>query len=113
MKKIEAIIRREKLSEVKLALDAIHCPGMMVWEIEGHGKQKGVTEQFRGREFKLEFLPKTKIEIVAPDGEVKKIVDTIVKTATTGQVGDGKIFVSTVEEAVRIRTAEKGEAVVS
>ena len=67
MKKIEAIIRREKLPAVKEALDAIHCPGMMVWEIEGHGKQKGITEQFRGREFKVNFLPKTKVEIIGPE----------------------------------------------
>ncbi len=113
MKKIEAIIRREKLTEVKDALDAIHCPGMMVTDIEGHGKQKGLTEQFRGRPFKIDFLPKTKIEIIAPDGEVKGLVDAILKAAATGQVGDGKIFISPIEEAIRIRTAERGEKVVA
>ncbi len=113
MKKIEVIIRREKLTEVKEALDAIHCPGMMVWDIEGHGKQKGITEQFRGRPFKIDFLPKTKIEIIAHDAEVKVIVDAILKSAATGQVGDGKIFISPVEEAIRIRTSERGESVVS
>jgi nitrogen regulatory protein P-II 1 len=109
MKMIQAIIRREKLAEVKQALDNIKCPGMMVWEIVGHGKQKGITEQFRGREFKVDLLPKTKIEIVVNDSQVKLIMDTIVKTASTGQIGDGKIFVVTVDEAVRIRTGEKGE----
>lgn len=113
MKKIEAIIRREKLTEVKEALDAVHCPGMMVWDIEGHGKQKGITEQFRGREFKVYFMPKTKLEIIVPDGEVKGIVDAILSSASTGQVGDGKIFISSIDEAIRIRTKEKGEAVVS
>ena len=112
MKMIQAIIRREKLPTVKKALDEIHCPGMMVWEIVGHGKQKGITEQFRGRQFKVDLLPKTKIEIIAPDAQVKKIVDTIVKTASTSQIGDGKIFVSTIDEAVRIRTGERGESVV-
>ena len=108
MKRVEAIIRREKLSEVKNALDAVHCPGMMVWEIVGHGKQKGLTEQFRGREFKVDFLPKTKIEVVVGDAEVKTIVDVIVKAAATGKVGDGKIFISSIEDVVRIRTGEKG-----
>ena len=108
MKKVQAIIRREKLEDVKTALDAVHCPGMMVWDIVGHGKQKGLTEQFRGREFKVDFLPKTKIDIVVGDAEVKTIVDAIVKAAATGKVGDGKIFISTVEDVVRIRTGEKG-----
>lgn len=108
MKKIQAIIRREKLEDVKTALDAVHCPGMMVWDIVGHGKQKGLTEQFRGREFKVDFLPKTKIEVIVGDAEVKTIVDTIVKAAATGKVGDGKIFISAIEDVVRIRTGEKG-----
>lgn len=108
MKKIQAIIRREKLEDVKNALDAVHCPGMMVWEIVGHGKQKGLTEQFRGREFKVDFLPKTKIEIVVGDAEVKTIVETIVKAAATGKVGDGKVFISPIDDVVRIRTGEKG-----
>jgi nitrogen regulatory protein P-II 1 len=108
MKRVQAIIRREKLDEVKNALDAVHCPGMMVWDIVGHGKQKGLTEQFRGREFKVDFLPKTKIEIIVGDAEVKTIVDTIVKAAATGKVGDGKVFISSVDDVVRIRTGEKG-----
>ena len=112
MKKIEAIIRREKLDAVKSALDAVHCPGMMVWDIVGHGKQKGITEQFRGREFKVDFLPKTKIEIVIGDAELKTIVDAIVKASSTGSVGDGKIFISNIDDVVRIRTGEKGAVAV-
>lgn len=108
MKLVQAIIRREKLEEVKRSLDAINCPGMMVWEIEGHGKQKGITEQFRGRSFKVDFLPKTKIEIVVDDAQVKNVIDTIVKSANTGLVGDGKIFISTIDDVVRIRTGERG-----
>ncbi len=112
MKKIQAIIRREKLEQVKNALDAVHCPGMMVWDIVGHGKQKGITEQFRGREFKVDFLPKTKIEIIVGDAEVKTIVDTIVNAAATGKVGDGKVFISPIEDVVRIRTGEKGSVAI-
>jgi nitrogen regulatory protein P-II 1 len=112
MKRIQAIIRREKLQEVKQALDAIKCPGIMVWEIMGHGKQKGITEQFRGREFKVDLLPKTIISVIVKDGQVSGIVDAIVKAAATGQVGDGKIFVSPVDEVIRIRTGERGEAAI-
>ena len=112
MKMIQAIIRREKLGAVKEALDSVKCPGMMVWEIVGHGKQQGITEQFRGREFRVDLLPKTKIEIVAHESQVKSIVDAIAKAATTNKIGDGKIFVHTIEDAVRIRTGERGEAVV-
>lgn len=112
MKLIQAIIRNEKLGEVKAALDAIKCPGIQVWEILGHGKQKGVTEQFRGREFKVDLLPKTKIEIVVHDDQVKQIVDTIVKVANTNKMGDGKIFISSIETAIRIRTGESGEIAV-
>ena len=112
MKQIQAIIRREKLGDVKRALDTIKCSGMSVWEIIGHGKQKGITEQFRGRQFKVDLLPKIKLEIVVHDSEVRTVVDAIVKSASTGKVGDGKIFVTGIEEAVRIRTAERGEGVV-
>ena len=112
MKMIQAIIRREKLQAVKQALDDIKCPGMMAWEIIGHGKQKGITEQFRGREFKVDLLPKTKIEIVAHDKQVKQILDAIARVANTNQIGDGKIFVLNVEDAVRIRTGERGDSVV-
>lgn len=109
MKQIQAIIRREKLGAVKEALDALQCPGMMVWEIMGHGKQQGITEQFRGREFKVDLIPKTKIEIIVRDGQVAGIVAAITKAATTGKIGDGKIFISPIEETIRIRTGEKGE----
>ena len=108
MKMIQAIIRREKLGAVKEALDATQCHGMMVWEILGHGKQKGTTEQLRGRELKVDLIPKTKIEIVAYDHQVKEIVSAIVKSASTGQIGDGKIFIFPVEDAIRIRTGEQG-----
>ena len=113
MKLIQAIIRREKFQAVKDALDAVQCPGMMVWEIIGHGKQKGITEQFRGREFKVDMLPKTKVEVVVKDSQAKAIVDAIIKAAATNAIGDGKIFVSTIEEAIRIRSGERGEGVVS
>ena len=110
MKKIEAVIRVEKLDEVRDALEKLGYPGMMVTRIEGHGRQKGLTEQFRGREFKLELLPKVKVEIVAHDKDAEKISHTIAETAKTGEIGDGKIFISNIENAVRIRTGEKGEA---
>lgn len=112
MKLIQAIIRNEKLGEVKAALDAIKCPGIQVWEILGHGKQKGVTEQFRGREFKVDLLPKTKIEVVAHDDQVEGIIKTIIKAAGTDKIGDGKIFIMPVENAVRIRTGERGDIAV-
>lgn len=112
MKQIQAIIRREKLGDVMDALEAIHCPGIMAWAIEGHGKQKGIKEQFRGRSFTVRLIPKVKLEIVAQDDEVDLIVKTILETAATGNVGDGKIFVSNVEQAVRIRTGESGAVAV-
>ncbi|MDD4894620.1 MAG: P-II family nitrogen regulator [Candidatus Omnitrophica bacterium] len=108
MKKIEAVIRVEKLEEITGALEILSCPGMMITHIEGHGRQKGLTEQFRGREYKVNLLPKIKIEIVAKDNDVDKIVDTIAKIAKTGEIGDGKIFISAIEDALRIRTGEKG-----
>lgn len=112
MKQIQAIIRRERLGIVKDALDKIKCPGMMVWEIMGHGKQKGITETFRGREVKVDLIPKTKIEIIARDNQVNAIVDAITKAASTNTIGDGKIFISSVEETIRIRTGERGEVAV-
>ena len=113
MKMIQAIIRREKLGAVKEALDAIKCPGLMVWEIMGHGKQKGITEQFRGREFRVDLIPKTKVEVVVHDNQARAVVDAIMKAASTNTIGDGKIFISHVEDAVRIRTGERGEVAVS
>ena len=109
MKKIEAVIRVERLEEVRTALKKLGYPGLTVTRVEGHGKQKGLVEQFRGREYVVELLPKIKLEIVIGDDEVDKIVESIVKTAKTGHMGDGKIFVSSVEKVIRIRTGEKGE----
>jgi len=108
MKKIEAIIRPEKLDSVRKGLQQIGCSGLMVSEIEGHGKQKGITQQWRGEKFKVDLLPKVKLEIVANDFEVENIVKTILDNAKTGDVGDGKIFISPIENVVRIRTGEKG-----
>ena len=109
MKKIEAIIRPEKLDEVKKALEAAGYPGISITQIEGHGKQKGVTQQWRGEIFKVDLLPKTKVEIVVSERDQEKIVSAIQKVAVTGNVGDGKIFVSNVDDAIRIRTGERGE----
>lgn len=106
MKRIEAIIRREKLGDVKDALDKINVPGTSIWEIEGHGKQKGIKEQFRGVEYTIDFVPKMMIVIFAPDAKVQEIIDTIVKTARTGSIGDGKIIVSPVETVIAVRTGE-------
>ena len=112
MKKIEAIIKPFKLEEVKDALGEIGIEGMTVSEVKGFGRQKGHTEIYRGSEYTVDFLPKIKIEIVTTDGQVEKAVATIVKAARTGKIGDGKVFVYSVEQAVRIRTEEKGEAAV-
>ena len=112
MKKIEAIIRPTKLDSVRLALKEIGSPGLMVTEIEGHGKQKGITRQWRGKEYKVELLPKIKIEIIAHDKDVEKIMSTIAAVAGTGEIGDGKIFVYPVENAMRIRTGEKGDSAI-
>ena len=109
MKKIEAIIRPQKLDEVRESLKSLGYPGMSIVRIEGHGKQKGKIEQFRGQEYKVELLPKVKIEIVAKDSDVLPIVKAITKAARTGEIGDGKIFISPVEDVMRIRTGEKGE----
>lgn len=112
MKKIEAVIRVEKIDEVRDALEKLGYPGMTITRVEGHGRQKGLVEQFRGREFKVEFLPKTKIEIIAHDKDAEKIMDAIADAAGTGEIGDGKIFVCPVENAVRIRTREKGDSAI-
>jgi nitrogen regulatory protein P-II 1 len=112
MKKIEAIIKPFKLEEVKDALGEIGIEGMTVSEVKGFGRQKGHTEIYRGSEYTVDFLPKIKVEIVTTDQQVENAVATIVKAARTGKIGDGKVFVSTVEQAVRIRTEEKGEAAV-
>jgi nitrogen regulatory protein P-II 1 len=112
MKKIEAIIKPFKLEEVKDALGEVGITGMTVTEVKGFGRQKGHTEIYRGSEYTVDFLPKIKLELVLPDSTVEQAVSTIVKAAKTGKIGDGKVFVSPVEEAVRIRTEEKGEQAV-
>ncbi|MGB9874304.1 MAG: P-II family nitrogen regulator [Hydrogenobacter sp.] len=109
MKKVEAIIKPFKLDEVKDALVEIGIGGMTVTEVRGFGQQKGHTEIYRGTEYVIDFLPKVKIEVVVKDEDVEKVIETIAKTAQTGRVGDGKIFVIPIEEVVRIRTGERGE----
>ncbi|MDH4411029.1 MAG: P-II family nitrogen regulator [Verrucomicrobiales bacterium] len=109
MKKIEAIIKPFKLEEVKEALTEAGVHGMTVSEVKGFGRQKGHTEIYRGSEYTVDFLPKVKIEIVVEDGDAAKIVDAIVKAASTNKIGDGKVFVSSIEDAVRIRTGERGD----
>ena len=108
MKRIDAVVRREQFGKVKTALDAIACPGMMVFTFRGHGKQGGLTETYRGRKFKVDLLPKVLITVFANDGDVKKITEAIQKNAKTGEIGDGKIFVAPVENVMRIRTGEEG-----
>ncbi len=108
MKKIEAIIKPFKLDEVKEALQEIGLQGITVTEAKGFGRQKGQTELYRGAEYVVDFLPKVKVEVVLDDAMVEKAVETIVNSAKTGRIGDGKIFVSSVEEAIRIRTGESG-----
>ncbi|MDX1950592.1 MAG: P-II family nitrogen regulator [Verrucomicrobiota bacterium] len=112
MKKIEAIIKPFKLNEVKDALNEIGIQGMSVSEVKGFGRQKGHTEIYRGSEYTVDFLPKIKMEIVLPDSMVPAAVDAIMKSARTGKIGDGKVFVTPVEEVVRIRTEERGEKAV-
>ncbi|MGB2868295.1 MAG: P-II family nitrogen regulator [Bacteroidota bacterium] len=109
MKKIEAIIRPFKLDDVREALSEMGVKGMTLTEVKGYGRQKGHTELYRGSEYKIDFLPKIKIEIIAKDSLVERIVSTIIKAAKTGQVGDGKIFIYPVEDIIRIRTEESGE----
>jgi len=112
MKKIEAIIKPFKLEEVKSALAGLGVQGLTVSEVKGFGRQKGHTEIYRGSEYVVDFLPKIKIEIVLADGQVGGVIEAIIKAAKTGKIGDGKIFVSPVEKAIRIRTEETGEQAV-
>jgi len=109
MKKIEAIIKPFKLEEVKDALTEVGIYGMTVTEVRGYGRQKGQKESYRGAEYTVEFVPKTKIEVVVADNLVEKVVETILRTAKTGSIGDGKIFVTALGDVVRIRTGESGE----
>ncbi len=112
MKKIEAIIRPFKLEDVKEALSALGVDGMTVSEVKGFGRQKGHTEIYRGSEYTSDFLPKIRVEIVLPDNQVSQAVKVIVESARTGKIGDGKIFVSTIDDAIRIRTGEVDESAV-
>jgi nitrogen regulatory protein P-II 1 len=109
LKKVEAIIKPFKLDEVKDALNEIGIQGITVSEIKGFGRQKGHTELYRGAEYVVDFIPKIKMEIIVSDDIVSKVVETIEQSAKTGRIGDGKIFVTSVEEVVRIRTGERGE----
>lgn len=108
MKKIEAIIRHHKLEDVKNALSETGVDGMTITEVRGFGRQKGHTEMYRGTEYAVDFVPKIKMEVICTDESSKKVIETILKTAQTGQIGDGKIFVSSLDEAIRIRTGEVG-----
>ena len=112
MKKIEAVIKPFKLDEVREALSEIGVSGLTVTEVKGFGRQKGHTELYRGAEYVVDFLPKVKIEIVVRDDAVETAIDSILKAAHTGKIGDGKIFVTAVEQVIRIRTGETGEAAV-
>jgi nitrogen regulatory protein PII len=109
MKKVEAIIKPFKLDDVKAALTEIGIQGMTVTEVKGFGRQKGHTEVYRGAEYTVDFLPKVKIELVIADSKLEAVLNAIAKSASTGKIGDGKIFVSNIEDAIRIRTGEKGE----
>ena len=112
MKKIEAIIKPFKLNDVKIALNEMGILGMSVTEVKGYGRQKGHTEIYRGSEYTVDFLPKIKIETVLPEDQIEAAVKAIVAAAKTGKIGDGKIFVSSLEEAIRIRTDERGNAAI-
>ena len=109
MRKIEAIIRPEKIDDVRKAIEAVGYPGVTITEAQGHGKQKGVVQQWRGETYRIEFLPKVKLELVVSDSDVDRIIQAIIKAAKTGAVGDGKIFVSDVRDVIKIRTGERGE----
>jgi nitrogen regulatory protein P-II 1 len=110
MKKIETIIRHFKLEDVKNALTQAGVQGMTVTEVRGFGRQKGHKAQYRGTEYNVDFLPKVKIEVVVPDAQAQQVIGTIMETARTGEIGDGKIFVSDLTETIRIRTGETGES---
>ena len=108
MKKIEAIIKPFKLDEVKEALNSLGIKGMTVTEVKGYGRQKGHTEIYRGAEYVVDFIPKVKMDVVVDDEQVDQVIDTILKVARTGKIGDGKVWVSPVESVVRVRTGERG-----
>lgn len=108
MKKVEAIVRHFKLEDIKNALASQGIDGMTITEVRGFGRQKGHTEMYRGTEYAVDFVPKVKVEVVCTDDDLTKVIDTVVGTAQTGQIGDGKIFVTSLEQIVRIRTGEQG-----
>jgi nitrogen regulatory protein P-II 1 len=112
MKRIEAIIRPDKLEAVVEKLSELGYSGLNYTEVQGHGRQKGMKELFRGREYEIKFIPKVKIEIVTADDTAEKIIDAIIDTAATGQIGDGKIFISKVDDVVRVRTKERGDVAI-
>ena len=111
MKKIEAVIQPHKLEEVKGALIGIGVEGITVVEVRGHGRQKGHPETYRGQEYKIDLLPKVKLELVIPDVKLDATLDTLIAAARSGKIGDGKIFISTIDDAIRIRSGERGESV--
>jgi nitrogen regulatory protein P-II 1 len=110
MTKLEAIIQPSRLDSVKDALQGVGVEGMTVWEVRGHGRQKGHTEVYRGNEYSVDLLPKIKLEVVVPNGLVESAVAAVIKSAQTGKIGDGKIFLTRMDEAIRIRNEERGEA---
>lgn len=112
MKKIEAIIQPFKFDDVKEAMKAIGIDGMTVTEVRGHGRQKGHKEVYRGQEYEVDLLPKVKLEMVIPDARLDEVIGTLTRSARTGKIGDGKLFVSAVEQVIRIRTEEKGQSAV-
>jgi len=112
MKKVEAIIKPFKLDEVKDALSQIGIYGMTVTEVKGFGRQKGHVEVYRGTEYEVNFLPKIKLEVVVPDAIIDKVITTIIEKANTGNIGDGKLFIYSLEDVIRIRTGDKGEAAI-
>jgi nitrogen regulatory protein P-II 1 len=112
MKKVEAIIRHFKLEDVKNALSEQGIAGMTITEVRGFGRQKGHTEMYRGTEYQVDFVPKIKIEVAVPDSKLQLVLDTIMRSAQTGQVGDGKMFVTDLSDVVRIRTGETGESAI-
>jgi len=112
MKKVEAIIKPFKLDEVKDALNSIGIHGMTITEVKGFGRQKGHVEVYRGTEYEVTFLPKIKLEVVIPDSMIDKVISTIIDKAKTGNIGDGKIFLYSLEDVIRIRTGDKGEAAI-
>jgi nitrogen regulatory protein P-II 1 len=112
MKKIEAIIKPDRLDKIKEALVGIDIKGMTISEVRGFGRQEGKIEYFRGAKYKIDFLPKIKIEIVCKEATCEKIVEVIIENARTGEIGDGKIFIFPIEETIRIRTGEKGEVAI-